>query len=73
MTEYPTATSGLLTSLNTGSIDGGLGERVLIDYKEAIMDYKVTQLPVMAFFADPMTTDTGGNIDITLARPSMKL
>jgi len=73
MTDYPTPTSGLLTSMNTGSIDGGLGERVLIDYKEAIMDYKVTQLPVFSFFADPMNTDTGGNIDITLARPSMKL
>jgi len=73
MTEYPAATPGLLTSLNTGSVDGGLGERVLIDYKEAIMDYKVTELPVMSFFAEPMTTDTGGNIDITLARPSMKL
>ena len=73
MTDYPTPTSGLLTSMNTGSIDGGLGERVLIDYKEAIMDYKVTQLPVFSFFAEPMNTDTGGNIDITLARPSMKL
>ena len=67
------ATPGLLTTLNTGSIDGGVGERVLIDYKEAIMDYKVAELPVMSFFAEPMTTDTGGNIDITLAKPSMKL
>ena len=57
------ATPGLLTSLNTGSADGGLGERVLIDYKDAIMDYKVTDLPVMSFFAESMTTDTGGNID----------
>jgi len=67
------ATPGLLTTLNTGSVDGGVGERVLIDYKEAIMDYKVAELPVMSFFAEPMTTDTGGNIDITLAKPSMKL
>ena len=67
------ATPGLLTTLNTGSIDGGVAERVLIDYKEAIMDYKVAELPVMSFFAEPMTTDTGGNIDITLAKPSMKL
>ena len=73
MTEYPAATPGLLTSLNTGSVDGGLGERVLIDYKEAIMDYKVTELPVMSFVAEPMTTDPYGNIDITLAHPSMKL
>jgi hypothetical protein len=69
------ATPGLLTSLNTGSYanTGGTGERVLIDYKDAIMDYKVTDLPVMQFFADPMSTDTGGNIDITFAKPSMAM
>jgi hypothetical protein len=37
------------------------------------MDYRVTDLPVMQFFADPMTTDTGGNIDITFAKPSMAM
>jgi len=69
------ATPGLLTSLNTGAYanTGGTGERVLIDYKDAIMDYKVTDLPVMQFFADPMSTDTGGNIDITFAKPSMAM
>ena len=67
------ATPGILTSLNTGSVNGGLGERVLIDYKDAIMDYKVTDLPAMAFFGEQMSTDTGGNIDITMNRPSMKL
>tara|TARA_R110002020_G_scaffold38980_1_gene116635 strand:- start:644 stop:1762 length:1119 start_codon:yes stop_codon:yes gene_type:complete len=69
------ATPGLLTSLNTGSFTttGGTGERVLIDYKDAILDYKVTDLPVMQFFADSMKTDTGGNIDITFAKPSMKM
>ena len=67
------ATPGILTSLNTGSVDGGAGERVLIDYKEALMDYKVAELPVMQFFADPMTTDTGGDIDITFAKPSMAM
>ena len=67
------ATPGILTSLNTGSIDGGAGERVLIDYKEALMDYRVADLPVMQFFADPMTTDTGGDIDITFAKPSMAM
>ena len=71
----PGPTSGLLTSLNSGSYanTGGTGERVLIDYKDAIIDYKVTDLPVMQFFADPMTTDTGGNIDITFAKPSMTM
>ena len=68
-----TETPGILTSLNTGAVNGGVGERVLIDYKDAIMDYKVTDLPALQFFTAPMTTDTGGNIDITMARPSMKL
>jgi len=68
-----TAQTGLLTSLNTGAADGGLGERVLIDYKDAIMDYKVTDLPALDFFMEPMRTETGGNIDITFGRPSMKL
>ena len=66
-------TTGILTSLNTGSLNGGLGERVLIDYKDAILDYRSTDLPAMAFFADPMSTDTGGNIDITFAKPSMAM
>ena len=66
-------TTGILTSLNTGSLNGGLGERVLIDYKDAILDYRSTDLPVMSFFADPMSTDTGGNIDITFAKPSMAM
>jgi len=66
-------TTGILTSLNTGSLNGGLGERVLIDYKDAILDYRSVDLPVMAFFADPMSTDTGGNIDITFAKPSMAM
>jgi len=66
-------TAGILTSLNTGSLNGGAGERVLIDYKEAILDYRSTDLPVMSFFADPMSTDTGGNIDITFAKPSMAM
>jgi len=75
MPDYPTATPGVLTSLNSGAYNatGGTGERILVDYKDAIMDYKVTDLPVMQYFAEPMSTDTGGNIDITFAQPSMKL
>ena len=65
------ATPGILTSLNTGTTN--TGERVLIDYKDAIMDYKVTDLPALAFFTEAMNTDTGGNIDITFGRPSMML
>ena len=64
---------GLLTSLNTGAYaaTGGTGERVLIDYKDAIKDYKVTDLAAMQLFTEPMTTETGGDIDITFAKPSM--
>jgi len=64
---------GLLTSLNTGAyaVTGGTGERVLIDYKDAIKDYKVTDLAALSMFTEPMTTETGGDIDITFAKPSM--
>jgi len=64
---------GLLTSLNTGAynVTGGTGERVLIDYKDAILDYKVTDLAALSMFCEPMTTETGGDIDITFAKPSM--
>ena len=53
---------GLLTSLNTGAVDGGVGERVLIDYKDAIQDYKVVDLPALSMFTYPMTTETGGEL-----------
>ena len=65
------ATPGILTSLNTGTTN--TGERVLIDYKDAIMDYKVTDLPALQFFTEAMSTETGGNIDITFGKPSMKM
>ena len=63
--------AGLLTSLNTGAVDGGVGERVLIDYKDAIQDYNIVDLPALSMFCEPMTTETGGDIDITFAKPSM--
>ena len=62
---------GVLTTLNTGAVDGGVGERVLIDYKDAIQDYKVVDLPALSMFCEPMTTETGGDIDITFAKPTM--
>jgi hypothetical protein len=68
-----TATEGLLTSANKGAADGGVGERTLVDYKDALGDYKASELPVMQMFAQSMTTDTGGDIDLTFALPSMKL
>ena len=51
--------TGVLTTLNTGAYNatGGSGERVLIDYKDAIQDYKVTNLAAMSMFCEPMTTE----------------
>ena len=67
---------GLLTSQNSGTYaDAGTGsaEKVLVDYKDALIAYKATDLPVMQMFAETMTTDTGGDIDISFAQPSMKM
>ncbi len=47
--------------------------RVLVDYKDAIQDYKVTDMPVIAMFAERFNTETGGDVDITFAKPSMTL
>ena len=68
-----TAQEGLLTSNNTGPYanTGGTGERVLIDYKDALVDYRTTDIPVISLFTERMTTDTGGDIDITFGLPSM--
>ena len=68
-----TTQTGVLTSVNTGSYanTGGTGERVLIDYKDVIQDYRLTELPALQMFCEPMSTDTGGNIDLTFSLPSM--
>jgi len=71
-----TQTGGLLTSQNSGTYaDAGTGtaERTLVDYKDALVQYKATELPVLAMFAETMKTDTGGDIDISFAQPSMKM
>jgi hypothetical protein len=70
-----TAQEGLLTSNNTGSYaaTGGTGERVLIDYKDALIDYRMTDIPAISLFTERMTTDTGGDIDITFGLPSMAM
>ena len=47
--------------------------RVLVDYKDAIQDYKVTDMPVIQLFAERFTTETGGAVDITFAKPSMAM
>tara|TARA_R110001583_G_scaffold4591_3_gene26292 strand:+ start:763 stop:1854 length:1092 start_codon:yes stop_codon:yes gene_type:complete len=63
-----TANDGLMSS-NLSST----ANRVLIDYKDAISDYKVTDMPVISLFAERFTTETGGDVDITFAKPSMAL
>ena len=63
-----TAKDGLMTS-NLSST----ANRVLVDYKDAIQDYKVTNMPVIQQFAERFTTETGGDVDITFAKPSMAL
>ena len=63
-----TAQLGLATSSLSATAN-----RVLIDYKDAIQDYKVTEMPVIKMFAESFTTDTGGDIDITFGLPSMKM
>ena len=71
-----TETAGLMTSQNSGAYaDAGTGtaEKVLVDYKDALIDYKATELPVIQMFAQSMTTDTGGDVDISFALPSMKM
>ena len=71
-----TASEGLLTSANKGAYaDAGTGtaEKVLVDYKDALIDYKATDLPVISMFAETMTTETGGDVDISFALPSMKM
>jgi len=70
-----TAQKGILTTNNEGSYSdtGGTGERVLIDYKDALIDYKVTSLPALQMFTERMNTDTGGKIDITFTLPSMAM
>jgi len=63
-----TAQNGLATSALSG-----VANRVLVDYKDALQDYKVTDMPVIAMFAERFTTETGGDVDISFSKPSMKL
>ena len=63
-----TAKEGLMSSNLTSTAN-----RVLVDYKDAIQDYKVTDMPVISLFAERFTTETGGDVDITFAKPSMAL
>ena len=69
-----TATTGALTSANAGDgTSATMAQRTLVDFKDALIDYKSTDLDVISMFCEPMTTDTGGDIDLTIAKPSMAL
>ena len=63
-----TAKEGLATTSLSGTAN-----RILVDYKDALSDYRVTEMPVIAMFAERFTTDTGGDVDISFSKPSMKL
>ena len=69
-----TAQLGALTSQNAGDgTTATMAQRTLVDFKDALIDYKSTDLDVIGQFCEPMTTDTGGDIDLTIAKPSMAL
>jgi len=69
-----TAQTGLLTSQNAGDgTTSTAAQRVLVDFKDALVDYKTTSLEAISMFCEPMKTDTGGDIDITIAKPSMAM
>ena len=63
-----TAKQGLATTSLSGTAN-----RILVDYKDALSDYRVTEMPVIAMFSERFTTDTGGDVDISFSKPSMKL
>jgi len=63
-----TAKEGLATSQLSS-----VANRVLVDYKDALQDYRITDMPVINMFAERFTTDTGGDVDISFMKPSMKL
>jgi len=63
-----TAKEGLATTSLSGTAN-----RILVDYKDALSDYRVTEMPVISMFAERFTTDTGGDVDISFSKPSMKL
>jgi hypothetical protein len=67
-----TKKEGILTSAGGGDgTTSTAAQRTIVDFKEAIMDYRVTDMPVLDMFAQRYTTETGGDIDITVAKQSM--
>tara|TARA_R110002167_G_scaffold57767_1_gene163397 strand:- start:760 stop:1878 length:1119 start_codon:yes stop_codon:yes gene_type:complete len=69
-----TAKTGILTSAGGGDgTTSTAAQRTLVDFKDAIVDYRVTSLPILQMFAQKYTTETGGDIDITVAKQSMAM
>ena len=69
-----TAQLGALTSANAGDgTTSTTAQRVLVDFKDALIDYKATSLDVIGMFCEGMTTETGGDIDLSIAKPSMAM
>tara|TARA_R100001082_G_scaffold7316_1_gene4470 strand:- start:707 stop:1810 length:1104 start_codon:yes stop_codon:yes gene_type:complete len=69
-----TKKEGILTSAASGDgYTSTAAQRTIVDFKDAIQDYRVTSLPVLDMFAQRYTTETGGDIDITVAKQSMVL
>lgn len=69
-----TAKTGILSSASAG--DGTTStsaQRVIVDFKDALVDYRTTELNAISMFCDTMQTETGGDIDITIAKPSMAM
>ena len=69
-----TAKTGILTSASAGDgTTSTAAQRVIVDFKDALVDYKTTSLPAISLFCEPMQTETGGDIDITVSKPSMAM
>ena len=69
-----TAKTGILSSASAGDgTTSTAAQRVIVDFKDALVDYKTTSLPAISLFCEPMQTETGGDIDITVSKPSMAM
>lgn len=69
-----TAKTGILSSASAGDgTTSTAAQRVIVDFKDALVDYRTTELDAISMFCDTMQTETGGDIDITIAKPSMAM
>jgi hypothetical protein len=69
-----TAKTGILSSASAGDgTTSTAAQRVIVDFKDALVDYRTASLEAVSLFCEPMQTETGGDIDITIAKPSMAM